>query len=66
MRFRIGGVFAKCSSCQSQDFFPAFRLTADRKDVYVCAGCDSQVFYPELLERLRKEAAAAQPAVGPQ
>ena len=54
MRFRIGSVFAKCPRCQADDFYPAMRLTADRRDVYVCAACDNQVWYPELLERVRQ------------
>ena len=54
MRFRIGSVFAKCPRCQGDDFYPAMRLTADRRDVYICAACEIQVWYPELLERARQ------------
>jgi hypothetical protein len=66
MRFRIGGVFAKCSSCNGEDFYPALRLTADRRDVYVCAACENQVFYPELVERTRREGQAAEVSPQPQ
>jgi hypothetical protein len=64
MRFRIGGVFAKCPACKADDFYPAMRLTADRRDVYICAGCENQVWYPELLERTRRElkSGVSQPA----
>ncbi len=55
MRFRIGSVFAKCPRCQADDFYPAMRLTADRRDVYICAACENQVWYPELVERARRE-----------
>ena len=55
MRFRIGGVFAKCNACNSDDFYPAMRLTADRRDVYICTACENQVFIPELVERARRE-----------
>jgi hypothetical protein len=51
MRFSIGGAFAKCSACQGEDFYPAFPLTPDRRDVLICARCDSQAVYAELVEK---------------
>jgi hypothetical protein len=51
MRFSIGGAFAKCSACQGEDFYPAFPLTPDRRDVVICARCDSQAIYAELMEK---------------
>ena len=35
MRFAIGSGFAKCSTCQGEDFYPAFPLTPDRREVLV-------------------------------
>ena len=50
MRFSIGGAFAKCSACEGEDFYPAFPLTPDRREVVICARCDSQAVYAELVE----------------
>jgi hypothetical protein len=49
MRFAIGSGFAKCSACQGEDFYPAFPLTADRREVLVCANCDNQTIFSELV-----------------
>jgi hypothetical protein len=51
MRFGIGGTFARCSACQGEDFYPAFPLTADRREVLVCARCENQAIYAELIGR---------------
>ena len=49
MRFSIGNGFAKCSACQGEDFYPAFPLTADRREVLVCARCENQAIFSELI-----------------
>jgi hypothetical protein len=49
MRFGIGGTFAKCGACQSEDFYPAFPLTPDRREVVVCARCEQQAVFAELI-----------------
>lgn len=49
MRFEIGGSFAKCPACQGEDFYPAFPLTADRREVLVCARCENQAVFGELI-----------------
>jgi hypothetical protein len=54
MRFSIGGAFAKCGACQGEDFYPAFPLTPDRRDVVICARCDSQAIYAELVKLTRR------------
>jgi hypothetical protein len=54
MRFSIGGIFAKCSACKAEDFFPAQAFTG-RRDVYVCAACSNQVVYSDLLAGIGKE-----------
>jgi hypothetical protein len=53
MRLGIGGAFAKCSACQGEDFYPAFPLTPDRRDVLVCARCENQTIYAELVRNSR-------------
>lgn len=49
MRFGMGNGFARCSACQGEDFYPAFPLTPDRREVLVCARCDNQAIYAELI-----------------
>jgi hypothetical protein len=49
MRFAIGDTFAKCSACQGEDFYPAFPLTPDRREVVVCARCEQQAVFAELV-----------------
>lgn len=49
MRFAIDGNFAKCSACQGEDFYPAFPLTPDRREVLVCARCEQQAIFAELI-----------------
>jgi hypothetical protein len=49
MRFAIGSGFAKCITCQGEDFYPAFPLTPDRREVLVCAHCDNQTIFSELI-----------------
>jgi hypothetical protein len=50
MRFAIGAsTFAKCSTCQGEDFYPAFPLTPDRREVVVCARCENQAVFAELV-----------------
>ena len=54
MRFQIGRVFARCSACQGEDFYPAFPLTADRRHVVVCGRCENQAVYDELVRATRE------------
>ena len=49
MRFGIGNGFARCSACHGEDFYPAFPLTPDRREVLVCARCENQAIYAELI-----------------
>jgi hypothetical protein len=49
MRFGIGNGFARCNACQGEDFYPAFPLTPDRREVLVCAQCENQAIYAELI-----------------
>jgi hypothetical protein len=49
MRFGIGNGFVRCSACQGEDFYPAFPLTPDRREVLVCARCENQAIYAELI-----------------
>jgi hypothetical protein len=60
MRFGIGGVFARCSACQGEDFYPAFPLTPDRRHVVVCAKCNNQSVYAELIRTTRECIARAE------
>lgn len=62
MRFAIGTSFVKCSACQGEDFYPAFPLTPDRREVVICARCDNQAVFAELV---RKWTAAQTPAPAP-
>lgn len=55
MRFSIGGIFAKCRACQGEDFYPALPLTADRRGVLICAACENQTVYAELVGQAEKE-----------
>ena len=48
MRLQIRGVFIKCRKCQGEDFYPAFPLTAARRDVMICAACENELIYSEL------------------
>jgi hypothetical protein len=59
MRIALGNAFAKCSACQSEDFYPAFPLTADRKEVLVCAKCEHQAIFAELVGKPGATAKAA-------
>jgi hypothetical protein len=49
MRFGIGDSFARCNACQGEDFYPAFPLTPDRREVLVCARCENQAIFAELI-----------------
>ena len=49
MRFAIGGSFVRCNACQGEDFYPAFPWTRDRREVLVCARCENQAVYAELI-----------------
>jgi len=49
MRFSIGSTFAKCRGCHGEDFYPAFPWSPDRRDVVVCARCESQAVLSELV-----------------
>jgi hypothetical protein len=59
MRFSIGSGFAKCSACQGEDFYPAFPLTADRREVLVCARCENQSVFSELIGKPGAKIASA-------
>src|ERR1043166_2129524 len=49
MRLKHAGAFVKCSACQGEDFYPAFPLTKDRRDVMVCARCENQAVFGEMI-----------------
>lgn len=49
MRFRIGGVFAKCSACNADDFYPAHPIAKGRRDIFVCAACGHETLHAELV-----------------
>jgi hypothetical protein len=53
MRLSIGGVYAKCRSCQGHDFIPAYPLPAARRDVLICAHCGHEVIYSDLAGQTR-------------
>jgi hypothetical protein len=59
MRIALGDAFAKCTACQGEDFYPAFPLTADRREVLVCAKCEHQAIFSELVGKPGATAAAA-------
>jgi hypothetical protein len=49
MRFAIGSGFAKCAACQGEDFYPAFPFPPHRREVLICAKCENQTVYSELV-----------------
>ena len=49
MRFAIGSGFARCAACQGEDFYPAFPFPPDRREVLICAKCQNQTIYAELI-----------------
>ena len=53
MRLSIGGGYAKCRSCEGQDFIPAYPLPAARRDVLICAHCGNEVIYSDLAGQAR-------------
>jgi len=57
MRLSIGGVYAKCRSCQGHDFIPAYPLPAARRDVLICAHCGHEVIYSDLAREARSQTA---------
>jgi hypothetical protein len=59
MRIALGNAFARCPACQGEDFYPAFPLTADRKEVLVCASCEHQAIFAELVGKPGATAKAA-------
>jgi hypothetical protein len=59
MRIALGHTFAKCAACQGEDFYPAFPLTADRKEVLVCGKCGHQTVFSELVGKPGATAQAA-------
>ena len=59
MRIALGDGFARCASCQGEAFYPAFPLTADRREVLVCANCEHQSIFSELVGKPGATAAAA-------
>jgi len=59
MRIALGDSFAKCAACQGEDFYPAFPLTAVRREVLVCAKCEHQTIFSELVGKPGATAAAA-------
>jgi hypothetical protein len=60
MRLGFGGVFAKCSACQGEDFYPAFPFTPDRREVMVCVHCENQALYGDLVAKSRQSSELAQ------
>lgn len=59
MRLKLGGTYAKCAACQGEDFYPAFPLTKDRRDVMVCARCENQTVFGELIGKPSASALSA-------
>ena len=59
MRIALGNSFARCAACQGEDFYPAFPLTADRKEVLVCGKCEHQSIFSELVGKPGATAQAA-------
>jgi hypothetical protein len=59
MRIALGDSFARCAACQGEDFYPAFPLTADRREVLVCGKCGHQSIFSELVGKPGATAAAA-------
>ena len=59
MRIALGNSFARCAACQGEDFYPAFPLTADRREVLVCAKCEHQTIFSELVGKPGATASAA-------
>jgi len=59
MRLKHGGTFVKCTACQGEDFYPAFPLTKDRRDVMVCARCENQAVFGELIGKPSASALSA-------
>lgn len=59
MRLKRGGTFVKCAACQGEDFYPAFPLTADRREVMVCARCENQTVFGELIGKPSASALSA-------
>ena len=59
MRIALGDSFAKCAACQGEDFYPAFPLTADRREVLVCGKCGHQSIFSELVGKPGATDAAA-------
>jgi hypothetical protein len=53
MRISIAGVFAKCRSCQGEDFIPAYPLPASRRNVLVCAHCGHETITSDLARETR-------------
>jgi hypothetical protein len=49
MRFATGSGFAKCAACQGEDFYPAFPFPPHRREVLICAKCESEAIYSELI-----------------
>jgi len=59
MRLKHGGTFVKCTACQGEDFYPAFPLTKDRRDVMVCTRCQNQAVFGELIGKPSASALSA-------
>jgi hypothetical protein len=53
MRISIGGVYAKCRSCEGNDFIPAYPLPAPRRDVVICAHCGNEMIFSDLAGQAR-------------
>lgn len=61
MRISFGGAYAKCCSCQGQDFIPAYPLPASRRDVLICAQCGNEIIYSDLAREMRNLASSTPP-----
>src|SRR3954462_11603941 len=59
MRLKHGGTFVKCTACQGEDFYPAFPVTKDRRDVMICARCENQAVFGELIGKPSASALSA-------
>ena len=55
MRLSIGGIFAKCTKCEGNDFEPAVKTAKGYRDMYACLRCRTEARYSDLLTQIRQE-----------
>ncbi len=56
MRLNFGGKYARCRTCQGEDFIPAYPLPASRRDVVICARCGNEMIYSDIAREMRSPA----------